>query len=78
MEKINKNEQVIIEPDALKSAKIINNERIKVKIPVDPLNPHDDCVPIQINGYKWLCKRGEVINLPKECIKLLEEAGYLI
>ena len=59
-------------------ARIINSGRkIKVRIPVNPLNPTDTIVPIQINGYKWICKRGEEILLPKECVKLLTQAGYL-
>ncbi|MBQ7308055.1 MAG: hypothetical protein IJW82_05975 [Clostridia bacterium] len=78
MKKISQNEQIIIEPDAISSVKILDKKsREKVKIPTDPLNPQDNVVPVQINGYKWICKKGEYLSLPKECIKLLEEAGYL-
>lgn len=62
----------------IKTEEITNkSDKIMVKIPIDPLNPLDIIVPIQINGYKWICKRGENIYLPKECVKLLEESGYL-
>ena len=57
--------------------RINRGKKIKVKIPVNPLNPTDLIIPIQINGYKWICRRGEEIVLPKECVKLLTQAGYL-
>lgn len=78
MKELTKTEQIIIEPDAMNSAKIINKKsRVNIRIPIDPLNPNDNVVPIQINGYKWICKKGEILSLPRECVKILEEAGYL-
>ena len=51
--------------------------KYNVRIPLNPLNPTDLYVPVQINGYKWIIKRGEDVLLPKECVDLLKKAGYI-
>lgn len=63
--------------EAIKTGKNINrSNKVLVKIPVDALNPLDKEVAVQINGYKWIIKRGETLSLPKEVVQLLQEAGY--
>ena len=63
--------------DAKIVGKLINkNDKVMVKIPADPLNPLDNVVPVQINGYKWIIKRNTTVYLPAMVVKVLEEAGY--
>lgn len=50
---------------------------VRIKIPVDPLNPKDLIVPVKINGYKWLIKRGETVEVPENVVKILERAKYI-
>lgn len=63
---------------AKEAGKAINaTEKVKVKIPVDPLNPKDEVVPVCINGYFWYIKRGERVEVPKVVEEILENAGYI-
>lgn len=63
---------------AKEAGKEINKEeKVKVKIPVDPLNPKDEVVPVCINGYFWYIKRGERVEVPKVVEEVLENAGYI-
>lgn len=57
----------------------INQEQKKVwiRIPKDPLNPGDDSVPVNINGYTWQIKRGESVEVPEVVASVLAEAGYI-
>ena len=51
--------------------------KVRIRIPKDPLNPTDDSVPVNINGYTWQIKRGESVEVPKVVAFVLEEAGYI-
>lgn len=63
---------------AKESGKAINaTEKVKVKIPLDPLNPKDEVVPVCVNGYFWYIKRGERVTVPKVVEEILENAGYI-
>lgn len=63
---------------AKEAGKAINQEeKVKVKIPIDPLNPKDNTVPVCINGYFWYIKRGERVEVPKVVEEVLENAGYI-
>ena len=53
------------------------NEKVKIKLPLDKINPGDIYVPVQINGTKIIIKRGEEMMVPKCYVDLLKEAGYL-
>ena len=52
-------------------------EKVRIKIPADPLNPKDNVVPVGINGYNYLVKRGETVELPTEVVRISEEAKYI-
>lgn len=52
-------------------------EKIKIRIPIDPLNKNDLIVPVVINGYLWSIERGKSISLPENVVKILEESGYI-
>ena len=52
-------------------------EKIKVRIPIDPLNKTDLIVPVIINGYVWNIERGKSVLLPENVVTILEEAGYI-
>lgn len=53
----------------------VKNE--KIRLPIDKLNPTDLYVPCQVNGKKYIIKRGEDTIVPKYCAELLRQAGYL-
>ena len=65
------------ELEAKKTAKALKAEMVRIKIPIDPLNPKDIMVPVVINGYQWLIKRGETVEVPTEVARILEEAKYI-
>jgi len=52
-------------------------EKVKVRIPIDPLNKTDLIVPVIINGYVWNIERGKSVLLPENVVTILEEAGYI-
>lgn len=70
-------EKAADEKQARSTAKKLKENQIKIKIPVDPLNPKDLMVPVVINGYQWLIKRGESVTVPEEVARILEEAKYI-
>ena len=49
----------------------------RIKIPVDKMNPKDLMIPVVINGYQYLIKRGETVEVPDEVVRILEEAKYI-
>lgn len=73
-EKLNEKE---IEKEAQETAKKVKESKIKIKLPIDPLNPKDLMVPVVINGYQWLIKRGESVEVPEQVAKILEDAKYI-
>lgn len=52
-------------------------EKVSIKIPIDKFNPHDDVIPVCINGYNYFIKRGERVKVPAEVAAILENAGYI-
>ena len=65
------------EAEAQATAKKLKKEMVRIKVPVDPMNPKDLMVSVSINGYKWLIKRGETVEVPEEVSKILENAKYI-
>lgn len=76
MTKLEVNEKEI-EKEAQETAKKVKENTIRIKLPIDPLNPKDLMVPVVINGYQWLIKRGETVEVPEQVAKILEEAKYI-
>lgn len=66
-----------IEKEAQETAKKVKTVMVRIKLPIDPLNPKDLMVPVVINGYQWLIKRGETVEVPEQVVKILEEAKYI-
>ena len=65
------------EAEAQATAKKLKKEMVRIKVPVDPMNPKDLMVSVSINGYKWLIKRGETVEVPEEVSRILENAKYI-
>lgn len=66
-----------IEKEAKETAKNVKKKMVRIKVPVDPLNPKDLMVPVVINGYRWSIKRGEIVDVPEEVVRILENAKYI-
>lgn len=66
-----------IEKEAKETAKKVKAKMVRIKIPVDPLNPKDLMVPVVINGYLWNIKRGETVEVPENVANILENAKYI-
>lgn len=80
--KVDAKEEAKIEAKHLKQAmntgnKINKQQKVEIKIPVDPQNPKDLVVTVVINGYRWKIKRGEKVQVPKAVAKILEESKYI-
>lgn len=52
-------------------------KKVRIKIPADPLNPTNDSVTVQVNGYTFLIKRGESVDVPESIANILTEAKYI-
>lgn len=61
---------------AMKEA-FAKEKRVRVKVPVDALNPKDLNVTVQVNGYTFLIKRGETVDVPESIANILSEAKYI-
>ena len=62
----------------LAGVEINQQQKVRIRIPVDPLNPKDTMpVPVTINGYTWNIKRGETVEVPDEVARILAEAKYI-
>lgn len=51
--------------------------KVNIRIPKDPLNPKDDSVPVGVNGYYFVIKRGEYVDVPQTVADILREANYI-
>lgn len=63
--------------EAKRTAEKLKENMVKTKIPVDPMNPKDLYIPVTINGYTWIIKRGETVEIPEAVAKILEDAKYI-
>lgn len=63
--------------EARRTAEILKQDIVKIKVPVDKNNRDDLLVPVTINGYTWTIKRGETVEVPAAVADLLEQADYL-
>lgn len=67
-----------IDEIAVKTGKEANKEaKVRIRIPLDKLNPKDLVVPVVINGYVWQINRGEAVEVPQTVADILAEAGYI-
>lgn len=63
--------------EAFKSAEILKQDKVRIKIPVDKDNKDEISVPVTINGYTWVIKRGESVEVPTAVADLLALADYI-
>lgn len=61
---------------AMKAA-YAKEKKVRIKVPVDPLNKEDLSVTVQVNGYTFLIKRGETVDVPESIANILSEAKYI-
>lgn len=52
-------------------------KKITISIPKSELNPLDVTVPVAINGYAYIIKRGEEVEVPMSIYKILKESKYI-
>ena len=52
-------------------------DKVKIRIPIDPLNKTDLIVPVIINGYMWKIEKGKSVTVPENVAEILTEAGYI-
>lgn len=71
------NEKDIIDEAKKTGAKLNKEVKVRIKVPVDQLNPKDLMVPVVVNGYQYLIKRGETVEVPEVVANILEEAKYI-
>ena len=50
---------------------------VTVYVPIDKLNPGLTEIPVHINEYSWVIKRGEKQIVPEAVADVLHQAGYL-
>ena len=51
--------------------------KVRVRIKENEKNPEDSTVSVIINGYRYLIKRGESIEVPEQIARALEEGKYI-
>ena len=52
-------------------------EKVRIRIPLNPLNEEDTIVPVCVNGYHYWLRRGESTEVPKTVAEILENASYI-
>lgn len=51
--------------------------KVRVRIPMHPLNEEDRVVPVCVNGYNYFLNRGETVEVPETVAELLAAAAYI-
>lgn len=52
-------------------------KRVKIKIPLDPLNPERKIKKVIYNGYFYQIELGKEVEVPLHIKKLLEDKGVI-
>ena len=52
-------------------------KKVRVRIPLNPLNPDDVEVPVCVNGYRMVFRRGEAVEVSETVEEILAGAGYI-
>jgi len=58
-------------------AEVNKQDKVRIRIPIDPLNKQDLIVPVIINGYVWNIEKGKSVEVPENVAEILTEAGYI-
>ncbi len=52
--------------------------KLRVKIPHNSANHKDEApVTVRVNGYLYVIKRGEAVEVPEQIYNILEQGGYI-
>ena len=57
--------------------KLRKSDKVRIKIPVDPLNKSDKVVTVCINGHLYRINRGETVEVPAVVAEVLEQSDYI-
>lgn len=52
-------------------------EKVRIRIPMNPLNEDDMVVPVCINGHHYWLERGKSMEVPRTVAEILAEAAYI-
>lgn len=53
------------------------SDKVRIKIPIDPMNKSDKVVPVCINGHLYRINRGETVEVPVVVAEVLEQSEYI-
>ena len=53
------------------------SDKVRIKIPIDPLNKSDKVVTVCINGHQYRINRGEAVEVPAVVAEVLEQSEYI-
>jgi hypothetical protein len=71
-----KQEAAVKRTAASMKEKLAAQKQVTIVVPIDSMNPNDENVTVQINGYTILIKRGEEVTVAEEVKNILSNAGY--
>ena len=54
-----------------------DKDKVRIKIPNDPLNPKDTQVVVGINGFNYVIKKEQTEEVQEEFAKILDYAKYI-
>lgn len=66
-----------VDPAEVTGKVLAKEDRVRVRIPLNPLNEDDKVVPVCVNGYNYFVNRGEAVEVPKTVAEILEAASYI-
>lgn len=53
------------------------SDKVRIKIPIDPMNKGDKVVTVCINGHLYRINRGETVEVPAVVAEVLEQSEYI-
>ena len=57
--------------------RLARQEKVRIRIPLNPLNEEDRAVDVCVNGAVFTIPRGESTQVPKTVAEILENAAYI-
>lgn len=76
--KLNEIPEKELKAESLSTGETLKKEKqVTLMIPKSELNPKEKIVPVTINGFTYIIKRGEKVTVPETVENILTEAGYL-
>ncbi len=74
------NNEIVKETKEIKENKEVKENKkskIKVQLPIDPLNPKDTKIKVSINGKDTEIERGKMVEIEENVYKVLINAGII-